>query len=586
MDDNALQSNSIQLQQLIDQIQDIEASLAAPIPPSQILTTLRAKVAAFATLINQMRSHADTAPDISNQETALPPESEPADFRTIVMQHPQGIMVVDRDGIVRIANPAMESYFRRHGSLVGEHFGIPAPSGAILEINIVLENDDLGTAELHVTDIEWQGDAAYLVTLYDITTHKREEFALYEERDLLNQRAEESDKALHATSAELSWALRAKDEFMAMMSHELRTPLTVILFLTEVLLKDHRQRLDPHQREKLLTIAANGQRLLSLINSILELIYVDVDHIQLNRQYIAIEPLCTDCIAGIQQTAEQKGVASEIDLDERATTLHADPSRLKQILVSLLDNAVKFTPEGGKVGLRVSAEPEQHVIRFAVWDTGIGISDDAKPHLFKPFFQLDRRLGREYEGAGLGLAIAARFVELHGGSIAAESESEHGSTFTITLPWEPESTSAALADSDPPSCAPSDIRSTEAALLFISDGQQGIAQNTAQRLVELGYRVSILQHCNELIDTIRNTPPALILVDLRSPRDDCLDMIRRIRNTTTLARSTPIIVMTALVKPGDRERFLAAGVDEYFGKPVSMRQLQRVLERYQGKAPA
>ncbi|MCX7683483.1 MAG: GAF domain-containing protein, partial [Anaerolineae bacterium] len=251
----------------------------------------------------------------------------------------------------------------------------------------------------------------------------------------LEQRVAERTAELSLANAELARAVRAKDEFLAAMSHELRTPLNSIIGLSEALQEDVYGPLNDRQLRSITIIGESGKHLLALINDILDVSKIEAGKLELTIGPVAVEPVCQASLGIVKQAAQKKRHTLSLTLDERVKTIQADSRRLKQILVNLLDNAVKFTPEGGAIGLEVRADEEREAVHFTVWDTGIGISAENMSRLFKPFVQLDSRLSREYSGTGLGLVLVQRMAELHGGSVTVESEVGKGSRFTVSLPW-------------------------------------------------------------------------------------------------------------------------------------------------------
>jgi signal transduction histidine kinase len=240
---------------------------------------------------------------------------------------------------------------------------------------------------------------------------------------------------LIAANAELTRAARLKDEFLASMSHELRTPLNAVLGFAEALQEEAFGPLNDRQRQSLQHIATSGQRLLVLINDILDLAAIGAGKITLQLEPAALTPICQASMNQVTAHAQQKRLSITMTIDPALPLLTVDARRLQQVLVNLLSNAVKFTPEGGAIGLVVAADAARQFVELTVWDTGIGIAVDQIDHLFQPFLQLDGRRARQYEGTGLGLALVARLVELHGGSVGVTSEVGRGSRFTISLPW-------------------------------------------------------------------------------------------------------------------------------------------------------
>jgi len=272
-------------------------------------------------------------------------------------------------------------------------------------------------------------------TAYDITEQKRTEEELEQYHHYLEKLVEERTAELSRANVELTRSARLKDEFLAMMSHELRTPLNVVLGMSEALQEKIYGPLHDRQLKPLRMIEESGRRLLKIITDILDLSAISTGDITLDIAPVDAESLCQASLRLITQLAQKKSLKMSFMFDSTATIIHADGRRLKQVLVNLLRNAVKFTPEGGKIGLEVEGDADHQVVRFTVWDTGIGITEEDMERLFQPFVQLDSRLSRKYEGTGLGLSLVYRLVELHGGSISVESEVGKGSRFTVLLPW-------------------------------------------------------------------------------------------------------------------------------------------------------
>lgn len=254
---------------------------------------------------------------------------------------------------------------------------------------------------------------------------------------------------LEFRNQELAEATRVKQEFIATTSHELRTPLTAILGFSNVLLQEFFGELNPKQRDYLERIYSSGQHLLELINDILDLSKLEADRLELDWQNTYISDICIGITSLIQERVDQKGLTLQVEIDSSIECVLADPRRLKQMLLNLLSNSIKFT-EKGTVGLRVyrqskELEPTSNIpqdwVHFAVWDTGIGIQAMDQHRLFSPFSQIHSPLTRHHEGTGLGLAITRKLAELHGGSISVESAPQQGSCFTLSLPLIPNESS-------------------------------------------------------------------------------------------------------------------------------------------------
>ncbi|MBE9229786.1 GAF domain-containing protein [Phormidium sp. LEGE 05292] len=244
---------------------------------------------------------------------------------------------------------------------------------------------------------------------------------------------------LQAKNQELSTLNRVKGEIIANTSHELRTPLTAILGFSSVLLEECFGKLNPKQKEYVDRIYSSGQYLLELINDILDMSRIEAGRLELDPQIVFIKEITENVVSLIRERAIAQGLSLQVEIASDLEYLVADPIRLKQILINLLTNAVKFTPKGS-VGLRVYRSCETvndcttEKVNFTVWDTGIGIDPTDQVKLFSPFSQIHTSLSRQFSGTGLGLAIARRLAELHGGSITLESRLGKGTSFTLQMP--------------------------------------------------------------------------------------------------------------------------------------------------------
>ena len=266
----------------------------------------------------------------------------------------------------------------------------------------------------------------------------------------------QAEAELKRTNAELIRATRMKDEFLANMSHELRTPLNAILGMTEGLQDEVFGEVNEQQVKALTTIEQSGSHLLELINEILDLAKIEAGNIELEYSLVSITHLCQSSLTFIRQQSLDKGVQLHMNIPWNLPDIQVDERRFRQVLINLLNNAVKFTPAGGDVTLKVALLPpnethDQQYLSFAISDTGIGISPEQLNRLFRPFVQIDSTLNRQYEGTGLGLVLVKRIVELHGGYVTVTSTVEVGSCFTIELPYDTAATQKGTpSPQDPP----------------------------------------------------------------------------------------------------------------------------------------
>jgi signal transduction histidine kinase len=260
--------------------------------------------------------------------------------------------------------------------------------------------------------------------LLDITDRKEAEETLRESRDLLSAANISTEKASHM-----------KDEILASMSHELRTPLTGILGLAEARQLQTQGPLNDRQLKAMGNIEKSGRHLLELINDILDLSKIEAGKMDIEMEPFSVAEVCQASLQLVKGKEHQKKINTSFSMNMSPLVLKADSRRLKQMLVNLLNNAIKFTPASGQIGLEVEARPEQKIVCFHVWDKGIGIQSEEIGRLFQPFVQLDSSLARQYAGTGLGLSLVLRMAELHGGSVLVESNPGAGSRFSILLPW-------------------------------------------------------------------------------------------------------------------------------------------------------
>lgn len=295
----------------------------------------------------------------------------------------------------------------------------------------------VGNRAIDYGDADLDALALLADSFWEIVQAKRAEEALLAAHTALEQRVEERTAELRAANAELEQALRIKDEFLASMSHELRTPLNAIITLAEVLNEQIHGPLNTRQMRSAELIGESGRHLLDLINAVLDLSKMETGIFEVVLDPVEANTICELSLRFVWETALKKKQRLDFSPAQPPIVLQADARRLKQILINLLANAVKFTPEGGVISLQVQPDLAQQVVRFIVTDNGIGIPAAAHTDIFQPFFQVDSGLSRHYEGTGLGLTLVKRLAELHGGhvDVASTGIPGHGSSFIVTLPW-------------------------------------------------------------------------------------------------------------------------------------------------------
>jgi PAS domain S-box-containing protein len=402
------------------------------------------------------------------------------------------------------------------------------------------------------------------------------------ERQQAEQKLTERNQELALSNQKLERATRLKDEFLANMSHELRTPLNAILGMTEGLQDQVFGAIAPAQTKALHTIEQSGTHLLSLINDILDLSKIEAGQVHLDCSPTAIAPLCRQSLSFIKQQAYNKKITLKTQIPAHIPRVTLDERRIRQVLINLLNNAVKFTPDGGRITLTVTlvtATDHHHesMMKLAIQDTGIGIAKDDLSRLFQPFIQIDSALNRQYSGTGLGLALVRRIVELHGGYVEVVSEVNQGSCFMIYLPGLVTGTEETMAqlNSSAPGSADSPTHSSQpivTPLILLAEDNEANVLTLSGYLEAKGYQLIFAKTGTEAIAIAQAEQPDIILMDIQMPGMDGLEAIQTIRQDATIA-TIPIIALTALAMTGDRDRCLAAGANAYLSKPVKLRNL-------------
>jgi signal transduction histidine kinase/DNA-binding response OmpR family regulator len=401
------------------------------------------------------------------------------------------------------------------------------------------------------------------------------------------------EQRLQQKNVELEEASRMKSEFLANMSHELRTPLNAIIGFSEVLVDGLLGEMTDQQRGFIGDIYSSGKHLLSLINDILDLSKVEAGKMTLDVEPVQVYSLFTNSLSIIREKAAARGIRLVMDAPKELGSLRGDARKIKQIVYNLLSNAVKFSSEHGEVTLRASRVPREEVgqvsessigrsfplanrefsefLKITVSDDGIGISPDGLESLYKPFSQIDSGLARKFEGTGLGLAMVKLLADLHGGTVAVESEVGKGSTFTVWLPFRP-SEAGILTPTKPVAALPVDIVPGALTALIVEDDYKSADLIRVQLEAE-GFMVLHAATAETAIILAARQPLALITLDIMLPNMDGWDFLSQIKQTPAL-KHIPVVIISIVADPARGFALGAAGVMQ---KPISRQELYEAL---------
>jgi PAS domain S-box-containing protein len=412
------------------------------------------------------------------------------------------------------------------------------------------------------------GTAGWVGTLADVTAEAGAEAAMSDARDNADE------------------ASRLKSDFLANMSHEIRTPMNGVIGMTDLLLET---KLDTSQRDYAQTVRTSGEALLTILNDILDFSKVEAGKLEIENIEFHVRTLVKDVTDLLGEPAHAKGLELVAAVDSSvASVINGDPGRVRQILINLVGNAIKFS-HSGEIAIRVTQanlEGADAVLRFEVSDTGDGIEADKLALIFQPFVQADSSTSRQYGGTGLGLAISSELVALMGGDCGVSSRPGIGSNFWFTIAASREGGSAALEDDDLVDTSPVPEATTvlakhppSGAILLAEDNP--VNQRVATAMLEhLGFHVDLVTDGAQAVKAAIGTPYQAILMDCQMPILDGYEATGEIRRLEGVSTRTPIIAVTASAMKTDQQRCLAAGMDDYLPKPLTLKALAAVMARW------
>ncbi len=486
-----------------------------------------------------LRAGCDESARIADLERAL--ELCHSAFNGIVERSADGVVVINLSGVICFANAAAEQLLDRPAKqLIGQLFGIPLTPGDTAEIELLRNGRPHRVAEMRIVSTEWQGAAAYLATLRDITERKRAEVRSRED-------------------------IRRRDMFLAMLSHELRNPLAAISSAVAIL---GRSEINPHIAEQARQIIDRqcGQ-MTRLLEDLLDVTRISQGKIELHAEPLDLEIVIEEAVKAVGALFHAREQSLDVDYRPRKLFVHGDSVRLHQVLVNLLSNAAKYSEPGTTVRLTVARKAGDAVIRIR--DEGLGIPQETLESIFEPFTQLEATRSRSKGGMGIGLALVRSLVELHEGNIMASSDGPGtGSEFVIRLPRTSSRTKTEAPPKDPP-------LADTLRILIVEDHPD--VRTMLKMLLEMqGFDVETAGDGERGVELIDFQKPNVAFVDIGLPGIDGYEVARQVRSRT---ENEPVylVALTGYGQPQDLELAKDAGFDFHLAKPVDLNELTQFL---------